>query len=188
MPAAELTKHILADGLKELMQSLPLGSISVGDITKHCGISRNTFYYHFQDKYDLVNWIFYTEVTPNVSKFDDLTKWSDGLIELGKYMQKNKAFYIHALQVDGQNSLSECLSQYYQTLIENTLLNTKEQFGLCKDDVTLVAKFYTHALIGTILDWARLGMKTDPEKTVRVIEKAISAGMFSKSIQATIET
>ena len=52
MPGADLTKHVLADGLKEMMQSTPLSHISVGDISKHCKIRRNTFYYHFRDKFD----------------------------------------------------------------------------------------------------------------------------------------
>ncbi|MEG1932709.1 MAG: TetR family transcriptional regulator, partial [Pygmaiobacter sp.] len=58
------TKRVLGDSLKELMQKKPLAKISVGDITAHCGINRQTFYYHFKDKYDLVNWIYTSETIP----------------------------------------------------------------------------------------------------------------------------
>ena len=43
--------------MKELMKRKSLEKITVSDIVQNCGLNRQTFYYHFQDKYDLVNWI-----------------------------------------------------------------------------------------------------------------------------------
>ena len=57
-----ITKRVLADSIRKLMEQRPLAKISVGDIVEECGLNRNSFYYHFKDKYDLVNWIFYTDV------------------------------------------------------------------------------------------------------------------------------
>lgn len=61
MPDSLITKKALASSLKELMETQPLTKISVGDICEKCGMNRKSFYYHFCDKYELVNWIFYTE-------------------------------------------------------------------------------------------------------------------------------
>lgn len=44
--------------MKKLMEKKPFSKISVGDICEDCGMNRKSFYYHFRDKYDLVNWIF----------------------------------------------------------------------------------------------------------------------------------
>ena len=61
MPDSLITKKALASSLKELMETQPLTKISVGDICEKCGMNRKSFYYHFCDKYELVNWIFDTE-------------------------------------------------------------------------------------------------------------------------------
>lgn len=61
MPDSSITKRALAAALKQLMSEKPLQKISVGDICETCSMNRKSFYYHFKDKYDLVNWIFYTE-------------------------------------------------------------------------------------------------------------------------------
>ena len=61
MPGSLHTKRLFADSLKDLMRTKSLEEISVGDIATHCEMSRNAFYYHFQDKFDLVNWVFRTE-------------------------------------------------------------------------------------------------------------------------------
>ena len=61
MPDSNITKRALAAALKELMETKPFSKISVSDICQACDMSRKSFYYHFQDKFDLVNWIYYTE-------------------------------------------------------------------------------------------------------------------------------
>ena len=62
MPDSSLTKRALAAAIKELMREKPLVKISIADIVERCQMNRQSFYYHFRDKYDLVNWIFYTEL------------------------------------------------------------------------------------------------------------------------------
>ena len=61
MAYSNITKTMMADAMKELMSEKPFAKISVGDICERCGMNRKSFYYHFKDKYDLVNWIFQTE-------------------------------------------------------------------------------------------------------------------------------
>ena len=58
MPDSYITKKALAASLKELMEEMPFEKITVGDICNKCAMNRKSFYYHFKDKYDLVNWIF----------------------------------------------------------------------------------------------------------------------------------
>lgn len=55
---ANLTKKALAASVMKLLESKPLDKITIKDITDECGVTRNTFYYHFQDIYDLCSWIF----------------------------------------------------------------------------------------------------------------------------------
>ena len=58
MADSNITKNALATSLKKLMREKPFEKISVSDICDDCGMNRKSFYYHFKDKYDLVNWIF----------------------------------------------------------------------------------------------------------------------------------
>lgn len=58
---SNITKQALSSAFKELLESRPFSKISIGDICEKCEMNRKSFYYHFKDKYDLVNWIYYTE-------------------------------------------------------------------------------------------------------------------------------
>ena len=61
MADSNITKLALSNALKELLEEQSFEKISVSDICERCGMNRKSFYYHFKDKYDLVNWIFDTE-------------------------------------------------------------------------------------------------------------------------------
>ena len=70
MADSNITKNALAAALKELMNEIPFEKINISQISEKCHMNRKSFYYHFKDKYDLMNWIFDTEffaVTKNYS-------------------------------------------------------------------------------------------------------------------------
>ena len=99
--------------------------ISVGLIARHCHISRNTFFYHFKDKHDIISWIFYREVAPIINTSQPVGNWAESLLGLCRYMQQNKAFYIKAFRIQGQNGFTECLLDFYANLEKSLLLNAK---------------------------------------------------------------
>ena len=75
MPDANITKTALASSMKRLMKEKPFSKISVIDICDGCGMNRKSFYYHFKDKYDLVNWIFYIDFIGLVNTREYRSGW-----------------------------------------------------------------------------------------------------------------
>ena len=53
---SQITKRAISASLKHLLLQKPLGKITINDIAEDCGINRMTFYYHFKDIYDLIEW------------------------------------------------------------------------------------------------------------------------------------
>ncbi len=51
---------LLAESLKELTIKQPIEKITIKEITDKAGVIRPTFYNHFQDKYELLEWIIRT--------------------------------------------------------------------------------------------------------------------------------
>lgn len=178
MSASELTKRVLSEGIKELMEKTPLSKISVGDICAHCGISRNTFYYHFKDKFDLVNWIFYTESMGHLTNFASPDAWADGLIELFRYLQENRRFYINALEVIGQNSFSEYLLEFYRNLLVACIHELKGDKSIGDEEIDFISRFFAHAIAGMIMDWAKAGMKKDPALAIAYIRELINSNLL----------
>lgn len=180
MSTSDFTKYMIAQGTKQLLQTMDFDKLSVGNIAKHCHISRNTFYYHFRDKYDIITWIFYSEITPIIGTDQSIDNWSESLLALCKYMQQNKDFYIKMLNIQGQNSFSECFLEFYADLVRNLLLNAHSEQILDSSQIRVISNFYAYGVTGVISNWARNGMNANPEPTIRMLEDLLSGEIFDK--------
>ncbi|NLO83906.1 MAG: TetR family transcriptional regulator [Clostridiales bacterium] len=174
MASADITKRVIADTIKKLMMEKPLAKISIGDIVEHCGINRNSFYYHFKDKYDLINWIFYTEITQSMNQEDVLTKSSWTLLqEVLEFLYQDKAFYRNALSVSGQNSFAEYFMELLKTLVKTRAFDMFDE----DEDREFVATFFADAFVATVFRWLINGAKMTPEKMVMLIRKAANGSV-----------
>lgn len=105
MADSNITKSALASALKELMETTPFAKITVSDICAKCNMNRKSFYYHFKDKFDLVNWIYDVEYLSHVQIGENLIGW-DSVLHLCDYFYENKDFYRKVMKVEDQNSFS----------------------------------------------------------------------------------
>ena len=87
---SELTKKALAVSLKKLLSKKELSKITISNITDECGVNRQTFYYHFKDIYDLLEWIYKNEVIDEIDNKDE--DWQQRFLYIFKYVLKNKEF------------------------------------------------------------------------------------------------
>ena len=157
MADSNITKLALSNALKELLEELSFEKISVSDICERCHMNRKSFYYHFKDKYDLVNWIFDTEfvelnqnsaletrlLSPN---FDD--RWQNIEI-ICDYFYENRSFYRRVLKVDGQNSFVSHFREFIRPLFR---LRVEALLGV-EDVPEMVYDFVLDGLICTFERW-----------------------------------
>ena len=86
------TKKAISYTFKDLLKEKPFNKITVNDIASKCDINRQTFYYHFQDIRDLVEWICTFEVDSILNKNTDIEKWEDKFLLIFKIMEEEKVF------------------------------------------------------------------------------------------------
>ncbi len=162
MSKPELTKRLIAQTLKELMANINLDKISVQDIVKKCGLNRKTFYYHFQDKQALVCWIFDIDF----STLTDMNHDNTVIDELMQLLYANKEFYVAALTSNAQNNLREHLFKVvYNGIISRIKIILKAN-RIPNDDMKMIANYFSNAIMGSITQWAKEGMKTPPDEYI----------------------
>ena len=168
-----ITKKAIATSIKELMRKKELQKISVADIVENCGINRQTFYYHFQDKYDLVNWIYYNEVVAAITRNRTYEDWSSAVLEVLNIMKKEQYFYTNALNVTGQNAFQDYFFEATKGLLAEIIEVISQNEHINDDDKDFIAEFYTYGLVGITVQWARRGMKQPPEEIVQRLSNFI---------------
>ena len=170
--ASDQTKHALAAALKDLMAQKPIDKITIHDITERCGIRRQNFYYHFEDVYDLMRWMFQEEAVSLLRQHEGTLLWQEGLLQLFRYIEENKAVCLCALRSVGR----EHLKRFFETDIHAIIHRTVEQFGhevgaisagVTDSDVELVTHFYVVALTGMLESWLLGEIDRTPEELIR---------------------
>ena len=170
--ASDQTKHALAAALKELIAQKPIDKITIHDITERCGIRRQNFYYHFEDVYDLMRWMFQEEAMSLLRQHEGTLLWQEGLLQLFRYIEENKAVCLCALRSVGR----EHLKRFFETDIHAIIHRTVEQFGhevgvisagVTESDVELVTHFYVVALTGMLESWLLGEIDRTPEELIR---------------------
>lgn len=163
MGGANNTKNLLAESLQDLMRTHPLEKISVNDIVEHAGVGRNTFYYHFADKYDLVNWCFQKGIMQFLTESPSLGNWQSIVEQLEQYFREHQVFYTNALSYTGQNNLRDYIQQFLSGVLVQRLREAQAMQGqkeeLSESELRFAGNFLSGALMGILLPWVQSGMK-----------------------------
>ncbi|GFP74102.1 dihydroxyacetone kinase transcriptional activator DhaS [Clostridium fungisolvens] len=178
MSESLITKKALAVSIKELMKTIPLSKISIQEIADNCGLNRQTFYYHFRDKFDLVNWIYYTEVTESISNYRHYDNWTDGMYRTLCYLANNKSFYINALNTPGQNAFDSYFFEFSYELIMGVVNDISLGMKVSDTNKKFICDFYTHAFVGIIVQWIKAGMKESCQTLVDQVKNIVEGSML----------
>lgn len=162
MADSNITKSALANSMKLLMQEKPFEKISVIDICKGCGLNRKSFYYHFKDKYDLVNWIFYMDFITSAGLGDFEDGW-DLLISIAEMFYRDQAFYTEAFAIEGQNSFRDYFSESMKPIV-SFFLQLPEG-----DDHDLMVTAFCDAYLAIMERWLSRGCPVEPKEFIRKI-------------------
>lgn len=145
MADSNITKRILAASLKHLLSDKSFQKINIHDICEKCGMNRKSFYYHFRDKYDLVNWIFDNEfVLPHRASMHKNEQ--ESIYSLCTYLYENKAFYRQAFKIQGQNSFSEHFCTFIYPCVEKQLAKLSQDADVKNFQCRLAAESFRNAL------------------------------------------
>ena len=154
-----LTKKLIAESFEVLMEKHPCEKITIRMITDQAGLIRPTFYNHFQDKYDLVEWIFCENIIREVESLLDHGMVQEAIKFLFTGIHRNRQFYSKLLQVTGQNCLEEVMGRHFYELFRKSI----EQRGIKKLpknrvlNVDTLSRYYTLGLLTSIKAWLLMG-------------------------------
>ncbi|SEP78333.1 transcriptional regulator, TetR family [Lachnospiraceae bacterium NE2001] len=163
-----ITKRAIADSLKALTKTKTFDKISVKDISEQCGINRQTFYYHFEDKYTLLKWIYESDLLSKYMTDVSFDNWTTRLESLLTAMTEDKTFYINTVR-HTENYIQEYLLVQAQDLFEQAInvieesANAEGKKTVSKEQRNFIARFFAYGSCGIIIEWVSRGMIEEPD-------------------------
>ncbi|MGO3733420.1 MAG: TetR/AcrR family transcriptional regulator [Vagococcus sp.] len=148
-----LTKKALSLALKELMLHTELDKLTILDVTKEAGLSRNTFYYHFSDINDLLEWTYDNEIVKGLDSFEDITTWKDGLLSVLNYTEENRTFCLNTFNSLSRDRLEHFLYHITYDMLMEIMTQTYNSIDLSTELKKQIADFYGRAIVAQVIHW-----------------------------------
>ena len=177
----EKMKYRLARSMKECMKTMSVDNITVKQITENCGVTRQTFYRNFMDKFDLINWYFDKLLAKSFEHMGMGKTVYDALVKKFTYIQEEHIFFAAAFKYDNQNSLRqhdfELILEFYTRQIE---FRTGQKFN---EKLKFLLEMYCQGSIYMTVQWVFGRVKRTPEELAADLVKAMPeelAGVFER--------
>ena len=175
------TKEMLAESLMKLLARRTLDKITIQDIVDDCGYNRQTFYYHFHDIYDLIDWIFAAQTQELIEKCRACGSLDVGVEAVIAYMRENRRLILNILRSVNGEKLLDNLYRSAQSIALSALENHPGVQELSAEYRELVAEAFKYALAGLLIDWMRAGIPEDRVNKVRTM-KAVYIGALEYAL------
>ncbi|MEG0924059.1 MAG: TetR/AcrR family transcriptional regulator C-terminal domain-containing protein [Anaerovoracaceae bacterium] len=160
---SQTTKRALEASLKNLLLKKPLNKITINDIAEDCGINRMTFYYHFKDIYDLIEWSCVEDASKALAGKKTYDTWQQGFLQIFETVLANKPFIMNVYHSVSREHVETYLYKLIYDLMIGVVEEKSENMSVRDEDKKFIADFYKYALVGLLLDWIKDGMKEDPK-------------------------
>ena len=173
--ASEAAKRAICAALKNRMSQKSLNKITVSEIMRDCGMARQHFYYHFEDIYDAVRWMFDQEAVALLREHEGVMLWQDGLLQHFEYLQENRAVCLCALHSMSREHLKRFFQTDIHAIIQNTLLGiaAELQYPASAREVALLTEVYVGALASMMENWLLGEIPESPEELIRFVDQLL---------------
>lgn len=165
------TKRMLARSLRAAAAQKPLSKITVSEIVAASGVNRKTFYYHFRDVPELLEWVLADEAIDRVHAFE-LPREFDRAVDFSlRYVERNRAFLRNAYDALGQDKLRSLFYTDFQTLVGALVDERCGASGEAADPeyADFLVHFCTEGLAAQIIDWIHERSQHDRETLTRYL-------------------
>ncbi len=162
------TKQLLADSIVDLAKTKNLEKITIKDITDNCGAGRQTFYHYFQDKEELIGYVYTSAANECLQLFEKNYTYKECIKLILDACAEKRFFYIKAYRILGQNSLMEIIFEhaieYYLNLVKKksgqTMLDNRTETSI---------RFNCYGALYCVEDWLKQGMPCSSEEMADII-------------------
>lgn len=180
------TKKALCQSLKELMKHKPFSKITVSELIRNCNVNRKTFYYHFEDIYDLLKWMLEQEAVEVIKQFDLLNDYQDAFLFVIDYVEQNSFFLNCIYDSVGRDELKRFFYHDFIGIVDTIIRNTEQKLSLVIDSDFrhFLCNFYTEGIVGITIDLFQHPDLYDKEKLISyysvIIGSSIPAVLTTK--------
>ena len=170
-------KAAICRSASELLTKKRTKKLTVKDIVEECGITRQTFYYHFQDIYDLLDWTLQEDIHRLIVNEIELDNWEESIAALFAYMQANRLLILNAFHSLERDTLEREVFKLLSPLLHRLFYAQSGFDRLCEADQDFIVSVYGLGIAGLLLRWIGTNMLAPPEPLIRQLYRLMGGSL-----------
>ena len=165
------TKYRLAEAMKECMKTTPVDNITVTQLTELCGVTRQTFYRNFIDKYDLINWYFDILLHKSFEHMGRGKNIYESLVKKFSYIREERVFFSAGFKSADRNNLKDHDFEADSGVLRGLI---RQKTGKMPDEeIGFLLEMYCQSSVYMTVKWVTEGSKMPPERLAELMVKAM---------------
>lgn len=183
------TKIKLAKELKRLMQKKSITKITVTELTDNCDLNRKTFYYHFIDIYDLLEWSLQQDGIDILKKFDLQTNFEQAVLFVMDYIEKNKHIINCAINNVAISQIKNFFINNFHGIVEKNIKKVikDKNYKISPDFIKFITTTLTSMIASSLYDWMIHMEDIDKYKTVSYVDVVLRNSIDSILKEANVK-
>ena len=161
------TKQVIGDTFREMLQTIPLNKLTVSDIAQRCGVSRMTFYYYFEDIYDLIRWICQEEGSRVIGSCLHYENWAESLRAVCQAVLENRGLVESIYRSVQHDQIEAYLYRVMHHLISGVVREHTQKDDIPQEEQEKITDFFALAFVGVAIKWVKGGFQESPEELSR---------------------
>ena len=158
---SEVTKRALEQSLKNLLLKKPLTKITINDITEDCGINRMTFYYHFKDIPDVVEFILKKKWDEILEHPQDRASILECMEEMADLVRNNRKVMLNVYRSVKKDTFLFYMNEISNYIIMEYFRKNADQFDLDEGEIRILIQYYKCLFMGFLMEWLDNNLKSN---------------------------
>lgn len=155
---ATLTQKAIMASCLKLLDSRPISKVSIKDIVEDCGISRNTFYYHFEDLPSLLEEIVCEEAARIIVEYSNVKSLAECMEIALQFFLQHKQAAMNIYRSGNRDIFDRYLMEICRYAVEAYIEPRLEEAEISEFDREIILQLYRCECFGLLMDWYAGGM------------------------------
>lgn len=179
--SGEKTKLLIANSLRKLMKKKSLDKIKIREIVEDCGVNRQTFYYHFQDIYALVEWIYMYDGCRIIDEHKDDQDWYAVIKEMFDYLEEHHEEIRCVVNSKADKFFHSFIHERIGLVCRIVIDNISQKMKVDDYHKEFIANFYTYAICGVVECWMknRNATRMSNEELIRMFDLTMRGNVLA---------
>ncbi len=148
-------KSIIAEAARTLLFEKKVKKLTVKDIVTECNITRQTFYYHFEDIPDLLKWVVEKDAKKTIRECLEQEDAEKRLHYLFSVAVSMRPYIERSMQTNYREEVERILEEFIYDFFRQAMDRMEMYRHLNTSQRNLVVRYHCGAFLGILYSWKK---------------------------------